>query len=226
MANLISPEIVELGKNAPWFLVSVVLVIGIVKFSKWAGSKINDIYELLFNKETGKLLEVLNSQTAFINSVKVSNDQIKTEITNAMASIKEIEQRLNHLGRTGFENMNSEYFRVLFEESPVPICFIDADGKFVTSNQKACEMLGYSSEELQNLTFIDVTALKDLETDKRKSESLKYGELDHYRIEKTYIRKDGEAVYCALHVYRIPSEGSFNHYVTVMLPLRGEFVVR
>lgn len=222
----LTPELIELGKQAPWFLVSIALAFVGFKVVRWCGVKFNDLYSILFDKTDGKVIQMFNAQQEFVQSVKLSNDQVRNEIANAVSSIREIEHRLLSLGRTGFQSMNTEYFRILFEESPVPICFVDSNGKFITSNHKTCELLGYSNEELQSLTWVDVTALRDAEADKHQATRVKYGELDYYRIEKTYIRKDGEPVYCALHVYRIPGEGEFDHYITVMLPLKGEFVVR
>lgn len=226
IAFLTTEQIIELGRSAPWFLVCIVLFFAIKKFVYWSGDKINDLYTLLFHKDNGKFVQLLNTQTEFINSVKANNESNKTDILRTLESIKAIEDRLTHMSRVGFENMNSEYFSVLFERNPVPICFIDEGGKFLSANVKCTELLGFSSEELQAKTFIDVTALADVATDKLKAEKVKNGEITYYRLEKTYVRKNGDTVYCALYVYRIPNEGPFNHYIGIIAPLGGEFQVK
>lgn len=205
---------------------SIILFIIILKIFRWGGTKFNELYDLLFNPDEGKVVQLFATQTDFINSVKVNSENVRGDVLATLEAIKNIEKRLAHMGRLGFENMNSEYFNVLFEKSPVPIAFVDIDGKFISSNYKACELLGYSTEELQQLTFIDVTALGDVASDKAKAEKVKHGEIEYYRMEKTYVRKNGSTVYCALHVYRIPKDGPFNHYIAIMVPLSGEFAVR
>lgn len=225
-AFLTAENIIELGRTMPWFLVCVVLFFAIRKFVYWCGDRLNNLYELLFDKDQGKFVQLLNTQTEFVNSVKQNNEYNRGDIVRTLESIKAIEDRLTHMSRVGFENMNSEYFSVLFERNPVPICFVDENGKFISANIKCTELLGFSSEELQHKTFIDVTALADVATDKLKAEKVKNGEISYYRLEKTYVRKNGDTVYCALYVYRIPNEGPFNHYISIIAPLGGEFQVR
>jgi len=41
-----------------------------------------------------------------------------------------------------------EKFRVLVEESPLGICFIDEDGKYRYINPKFSEIFGYTLEEI------------------------------------------------------------------------------
>ena len=225
-AFLTTEQVIELGRTAPWFLVCIVLFFVIRKFVYWCGGKLNDLYELLFDTDKGKFVQLLNTQTEFINSVKANNEGNRNDILRTLESIKAIENRLTHMSRVGFENMNSEYFSILFERNPIPICFIDEGGKFISANSKCTELLGFSSEELQSKTFIDVTALSDAAMDKLKAEKVKNGEISFYRLEKTYVRKNGDTVYCALYVYRIPLEGPFNHYIAIIAPLGGEFQVR
>lgn len=226
IAFLTTDQILELSSNAPWFLICIILFFAIRKFAYWSGVKINNLYELMFDKDHGKFIQLLDTQTEFIASVKSGNERISSDIVHALDSIKSIESRLTHMSRVGFENMNSEYFSVLFERNPIPICFLDEDGQFISVNIKCSELLGYSTEELQDKTFIDVTALSDIATNKLKADKLKSGEISFYRMEKTYVRKNGDTVYCALYVYRIPNEGPFNHYISIIAPLGGEFQVR
>ena len=59
-------------------------------------------------------------------------------------------------------------------------------------------ILGYAEEELSQLTFLDITHPDDREISKRKLEALMAGEIDSYRLEKRYVRKDGSIVWADL----------------------------
>ena len=56
-------------------------------------------------------------------------------------------------------------------------------------------MLGYAEEELRQLTFLDITHPDDRQISKRNLEALMAGEIDSYRLEKRYLRKDGGIVW-------------------------------
>lgn len=90
--------------------------------------------------------------------------------------------------------MSEEKLRLIFENSPVGISTVDLQGKFVTTNPAYEKMLGYSKEELKELSFYDVThpdyRLKNKEL-AQKMFSLKS---TGFKIEKKYIRKDGAEI--------------------------------
>ena len=48
-------------------------------------------------------------------------------------------------------------FRATFEQAAVGIAHTDPDGRFLQVNQKLCDMLGYTRDELLAMTAIDVT---------------------------------------------------------------------
>ncbi|HZP25736.1 MAG TPA: PAS domain S-box protein [Dehalococcoidia bacterium] len=59
---------------------------------------------------------------------------------------------------------SEERFRRLFEESPLGISIVGRDFRFLDVNNKFCEMLGYTREELKALTIIDITHPEEAET--------------------------------------------------------------
>ena len=223
---MIDPQIVELGKNAPWFLISVVFFFGLYKSSTWLAVKINDIYDILFNKEDGKVVKLIEAQQDFVSSVKHNNEQIRADILVALDTIKNIEKKISYMNAIGFENMNSDYFNVLFEQTPVPIAFVNGELEIMRANGKCCEFLGYNTDEIIDKNISDITAEKDKGIDVSQANKIKTGEFDFYRLEKTFIRKNGESVYCTVFVYRIPSEGPFNHYVKIIIPSDKTFLTR
>lgn len=91
--------------------------------------------------------------------------------------------------------MTEEQFRTLFESAPIGISINLPNGKFNRVNRKFQEILGYSEDELRQMTFKNVTVPDDL------AESLKvFGELvsgvrNDFQIEKRYVTKGGQEIW-------------------------------
>jgi len=91
-------------------------------------------------------------------------------------------------------------FRQVFEQSPIGLCLVSADGSFEKVNQSFEIITGYSAEELATMTFADITYPDDLEQDLALTGDLFSGERDGFTMEKRYVRKNGEVVWVYLTV--------------------------
>lgn len=91
-------------------------------------------------------------------------------------------------------------FRGIFEQAAVGICYLSLDGKFIKTNNKFCEIVGYTKEELINLNFKQITYPEDLEKDLELYNKTLNNELETYTVEKRYIRKDTSIVWTNLTV--------------------------
>jgi PAS domain S-box-containing protein len=87
---------------------------------------------------------------------------------------------------------SEERFRKIFEDCPVGMVLTTSEMKFYKANSAFCQMLGYTLEEMTNVTFLDVTHPDYRETDKKNIEKLWQGEIPIYRTEKHYIAKNGD----------------------------------
>ena len=116
--------------------------------------------------------------------------------------VQEYADMLEHrvVRRTAELRASERRFRTIFEESALGIALVDVDGQVLESNPALREMLGYNEEELRGKHFWDVTHEDDLEKDQALYQDLIDGKRDHYRIEKRYVRKDGESVWAELFV--------------------------
>jgi diguanylate cyclase (GGDEF)-like protein/PAS domain S-box-containing protein/putative nucleotidyltransferase with HDIG domain len=99
--------------------------------------------------------------------------------------------------------------RGMFEQAAVGMSY--GPHKLLTNvNQKYCDIVGYSKEELAELTYMDITYPEDVEKDAKSFEALINGELNTYTIEKRLIRKDKSIVWINLTVSIVPqTEGDF-----------------
>jgi PAS domain S-box-containing protein len=93
---------------------------------------------------------------------------------------------------------SEEQYRAVFDNAGMGIDLLDRDGRLVKVNKALSNMLGYAEEELRRLTFLDVTHPEDREISKRNLKALLEGEVDSYRLEKRYVKKDGSIVWADL----------------------------
>jgi PAS domain S-box-containing protein len=95
---------------------------------------------------------------------------------------------------------SEERFRRVFEQGPLGLAIVARDYRLLKVNNALCEMLGYPEEELLRKTFADITYPEDLPADVESAERLFRREIPHYRIEKRYVKKNGEILWMNLTV--------------------------
>lgn len=108
-------------------------------------------------------------------------------------------------------------FRATFEQVAVGMTHADPDNRYLRVNQKFCDIVGYTQEELLTKTFVDITHPDDIDADDRHVKQLLAGEIDTFSIEKRYFRKDGSIIWVNLTgslVYK-PS-GELDYFVGVI----------
>jgi two-component system, sensor histidine kinase and response regulator len=86
---------------------------------------------------------------------------------------------------------SQESFRSTFDLAAVGVANLAPDGRWLRVNQKLCEILGYSREEMLQRRFQDLTHPDDIEVSLAFVGRLLAGEIDSYTLEKRYLRKDG-----------------------------------
>jgi PAS domain S-box-containing protein len=89
-------------------------------------------------------------------------------------------------------------FRAVFENAAVGIARVGPDGRWLEVNQRLCDIVGYSREELMTKTFADITHPDDLDQDAKAVRRMLAGEIDTCAMEKRYFRKGGSVVWVNL----------------------------
>jgi len=90
--------------------------------------------------------------------------------------------------------------RASFEHAGIGMALIRPGGWPVRVNPAFARFLGYSEDELAKMTFADFTHPGDVDRDLTLYHSLLAGRIDHYGMEKRYIKKSGEVVWGKLTV--------------------------
>lgn len=108
-------------------------------------------------------------------------------------------------------------FSVLFDQAAVGIAYVALDGRWLRVNQKLCAIVGYTREELLNLTVQDITFQDDLEMDRVQHNRLLAGEIQTYVLEKRCYRPDRSLLWINLTVSLVrDSDGTPQYCILVI----------
>jgi diguanylate cyclase (GGDEF)-like protein/PAS domain S-box-containing protein len=95
---------------------------------------------------------------------------------------------------------SEERFRAAFGHAAVGLAHVSQDGRWLRVNQKLQDIVGYTEQELQHLTFQDITPVEDRYIDREELERLQIGKISSYAREKRYIHKKGHLVWVKVTV--------------------------
>lgn len=119
---------------------------------------------------------------------------------------------------------NSWLFNAIFQQAPIGITISHGSGQVdepvnevFNVNPKFEEITGRTKEELGRLGWTGITHPEDLVKDMATFRRLQAGEIDHYELEKRYIRPDGSEVWVHMVVapLHIPTNHQYSHICLV-----------
>jgi diguanylate cyclase (GGDEF)-like protein/PAS domain S-box-containing protein len=93
-----------------------------------------------------------------------------------------------------------ERFRTAFEQAPIGMGLVDADGRYLRVNEALSQITGYAQEQLLRTTCDAITHPDDVSADERAREQLVSGGIEIYRTEKRYLHAAGHTVWVSVHV--------------------------
>ena len=89
-------------------------------------------------------------------------------------------------------------YRTAFDSAPIGIAFVSPAGRWLQVNRALCRLVGYSEEQLLELSISDLTHPDDLEATLDHTQQQVQGMQAGSRIEKRYLRADGTTVWVAV----------------------------
>lgn len=115
---------------------------------------------------------------------------------------------------------SNEDFQRYFNISTVGMAVTAPEKGWVEVNDRLCQMLGYSKEELTQLTWTEVTHPDDLDSNLILFEQLMSGQIESYQLDKRYICKDKSVIYTTVYVtcHRTPN-GRVHHLLTSVIDI-------
>lgn len=91
-------------------------------------------------------------------------------------------------------------FRKIYEKGPFGMLLVNSELKILMANPHFCQMLGYSEDEILQMSLTDVSDSDDLKLDVPFIKQMFRGELGLYKTEKKYIHRNGTIIWGALTV--------------------------
>jgi PAS domain S-box-containing protein len=118
---------------------------------------------------------------------------------------------------TGILAESEVRFRATFENAAVGMAHVAPDGRWLRVNEALCRIVGYLADELVTKSFQDITHPDDLAADLAEVKGMLDGDIDHYNMDKRYLRKDGSIVWVRLTVGGVrKSDGSIDYFVSIV----------
>lgn len=103
-------------------------------------------------------------------------------------------------------------FHAIFNLAAVGIAQVSLAGQWLMMNQKLSAILGYSFDELKNMTLLQISYPEDIEPHLAHIRRLLAGEVSAYTMEKRYICKDGSIVWVNLDVTLVRDKDEVPEY--------------
>jgi len=108
-------------------------------------------------------------------------------------------------------------FKTIYDQNLIGISIGTKDGKLIGVNQKLCEMTGFSKKELTDRKFQDITHTDDLKKNLELFTNLVKGEIESFKIEKRYIRKDKKIIIVELEARVVRNEKGGSQYILAVV---------
>ncbi len=160
------------------------------------------------------LLSVATNQASIaLQEVRLLNEQkrISRELDRRVA------ERTSELAQAHAQVARSEErWRSVFENSAVGVALTDLDGRFIATNPVFQKMVGYTEDELQQITFLDITHEENVEQNRSLVGDLLDGKREQFQIEKQYRRKDGQPVWVRNNVSVVPGSARMPRFLMAL----------
>ncbi len=151
-----------------------------------AGNDTSRFYETeIVRKDGTRIWAEVSSTSVRENGVLIARLGVARDITERKRSelaLRESEERL----------------RAVFEQAAVGIAVVAADGRWLRVNQRLCDLVGYTADEMLTMRYQDLTHPEDLDTSLERRREMLEGDARAYSLEKRYLHRDGSTVWINL----------------------------
>jgi diguanylate cyclase (GGDEF)-like protein/PAS domain S-box-containing protein len=147
-----------------------------------------------------------------------TKQELILELDSLRQRIEALEQSEGEWKKEKDELIKSETrFRSYFDLPLHGIAITSPEKGWLQVNDRICSIMGYSRDEIFRMTWSEMTHPDDLAADIDQFNRVLAGQIDHYSMNKRFIRKDGMVVWTNLSVGCIrKSDGSVDHIIAMV----------
>ena len=161
--------------------------------------------ELVIKSKDNKKIYVEATGTArMVNGRSVATHWIFKDIS--------VEKNMNDLLRE-----SKDQYMSAFEYAPTPLLLSDARGTVIKVNNAACELFGYTDEELIGNHIKELTHPDDLNKSLELHKNLLSGEINKIRMEKRYRHKSGQYFWVEVTASLVRNDHGLPRFAVVQL---------
>ena len=157
--------------------------------------------KLLTKSDQEKIVQINASIIYDDNDKPIAAQGIARDITNETQLKKQLEEQKKQLD-------------LVMDNSPIGISLSKSNYEgLVIANKTLSKLLGYSQEELNHIDATAITHPEDRDWSLKYFENLKEGKIDHYSVEKRYIKKDGSMIWVKTSAKAVRSSDTDETYM-------------
>lgn len=176
--------------NASFLCCLLYTVLSVLPLALWIFYQENTAYNILgFAMSVYLLFLIIISWRShqFLNeTIKIKNENIETN------------KQLNKMNHTLIEQENN--LHMIHDNAPIGMAIVSLDGKWINVNNKLCELVGYTKNELEQTSTQNLVYKKDLKIDEGNKAKLLNGKLSSYQVEKRFVRKNGQLIWMLANI--------------------------
>lgn len=128
-------------------------------------------------------------------------------VSRDITAIKKAEEELR---------LSEERHRAIYDQAYIGIARIAKMGRFLLVNERLCDMLDYTADELYKKTFYELGVQEEVEESLVDWDQLLSGKIKNFSREQTYVRKDGDILSANVTVSLVrDANNNPNYFVAV-----------
>ncbi len=148
---------------------------------------------------------------SFLSASVIKNEKGETigamGVSRDITALKKAEEELR---------LSEERHRAIYDQAYIGIARIAKMGRFLLVNERLCDMLDYTADELYKKTFYELGVQEEVEESLVDWDQLLSGRIKNFSREQTYVRKDGELLSANVTVSLVrDSNDNPNYFVAV-----------
>lgn len=164
----------------------------------------NNLASHVFTPDRIQVLTLLVSQA----SISLDHARVVAELTKENSDRRRAEEALR---------ASEERWSKLVENSSAGIALIAPDGHLIAANLALQEMLGYTEHELQARTVLDISHEEDRTATEARVAEASEGQRRSYRVEKRFLRKDGNVMWADVSAVFVPASGTSSAFFSAVV---------